>query len=68
MDQRTIAMTDAIAREDTRLPANTLLDVTHRRVADPDGRELNEAELGLVCGGITAPRDAATGQATGRRA
>jgi hypothetical protein len=31
------------------------------------GRELSHTDLDQVSGGVVAPRDAATGQATGRR-
>jgi hypothetical protein len=42
-------------------------DHTFRTRADASKRELTEDQLNLVSGGVAAPRDAASGLATGRR-
>ena len=42
-------------------------DRTSRTRADAPNSELTEAQLDLVSGGVVAPRDAATGLATGKR-
>ena len=40
---------------------------TSRTHADAPKTELTEAQLDIVSGGVVAPRDAATGLATGKR-
>jgi hypothetical protein len=42
-------------------------DLTSRTPADAPKSELTEEQLNIVSGGVVAPRDAASGLATGRR-
>ena len=42
-------------------------DNTSRKSADASKSELTEAQLNIVSGGVVAPRDAASGLATGKR-